>query len=121
MAQMEILNVGTAPAEDIVTRITVSSGYLDLLPYQIEYLSGPDPEQNIEIANLSNACGSSLLQTVTDTIKGVNLQPGDTLRITYATLGDCACNNCDIRGVRMTLVLDQRLLKFVIKLKVSCR
>ncbi|MCB0664552.1 MAG: DUF11 domain-containing protein [Saprospiraceae bacterium] len=99
MAQMEILNVGTAPAEDIVTRITVSSGYLDLLPYQIEYLSGPDPEQNIEIANLSNACGSSLLQTVTDTIKGVNLQPGDTLRITYATLGDCACNNCDIRGV----------------------
>ncbi|MBK8505305.1 MAG: DUF11 domain-containing protein [Saprospiraceae bacterium] len=96
---MEIINTGTAPAQNIVTTISVGSGYIDLAGYAVQYVNGADPEMIVERVNFSTSCGISLLQSVTDTIKNVFLLPNDTLRITYFTIGDCVCNNCDIRGI----------------------
>ncbi len=95
-----VINTGDAPAESIVTRLTVSTGFIDLgSGYTIEYLNGMDPESTVEVMNVESHCGGMQLRSITDTIHDVFLLPGDTLEVTYYTLGDCACNDCSIHGV----------------------
>ncbi|MEL6836237.1 MAG: SdrD B-like domain-containing protein, partial [Bacteroidota bacterium] len=94
---MVLTNTGNAPTSEMVVQITAGGGAIDLSNYAI--IDGSNmliADQTVDSGSPDAGHCTSGIRVVLDTIRGINLEPGETLSIHYDLTHSCDCNNCSI-------------------------
>ncbi|MEL6987030.1 MAG: hypothetical protein AAGK97_04295, partial [Bacteroidota bacterium] len=97
---IKVTNDGLAPASNLIIDITPAGGAFNPATYSITTADGtPIVDQTPEIQTVDGMHCTGGVRAVTDTVKGIDLQPDSMLIITYGLSHSCDCNNCSLRGI----------------------
>ena len=97
VAEVTISNTGTAAADDIIIEVNGNGGSLS--SYLLTHSDAMQPiEMDIDVTQAANACvgGDGVYR---DTIRNINLDPGETITINFSVSYSCDCNECSIRNI----------------------
>ncbi|MEL7249986.1 MAG: SdrD B-like domain-containing protein, partial [Bacteroidota bacterium] len=95
-----LTNSGNAPTSEMVIQITAGAGAIDLSNYAItDGSSTLIADQTIDIGSPDAGHCTGGIRVVLDTIRGINLEPGETLFIHYDLVHSCDCNDCSLLNI----------------------